>query len=680
VNPTAMGFNMTGLFTDPYTPMMPNTYGWQGTSTGTIGFGTYQYGEPFTPGGKNSFGKLSQTPQISDNVTKIQGAHTIKVGVYWDYARNYQTSGYIAGGTNGAANFDVWGPSTINTGNYLANYLTARITGFSQDNAEAVQDMKYHQVSFFFNDQWKFNRRLTLTGGIRFEHMGNWVPADQYGVAVWDPATYNNTSSAPGWTGLEWNSIDSAIPKSGFPNRLFFIEPRFGFAYDLFGNGKTVVRGGAGLYRFQIAYNNASSGYNQPLGLENVGVNGNECCIGWNSFPQYSNALGAPGLGTGITVLTMGDERTPNTWSFNVTVSQRAPWRSVAEFQYAGSKSYDLLTTGGNNNGPGSIDIPPLGAYFGVDPVTGQNQYAQGILPSNFTGENLGLDWNPYRNYTGIGLIGHLSYSNYNAFIATWQKQAGRMTFTTNYTFGKNLGVRDGQTSNGNGDGQSVWPYSIAANYGVLAYDRTQVFNAAYVFNLPNAVKSKGGANIFLGGLTNGWVLSGITQWQSGPPLQPNTGGSLNIGWPTPMQPTDWLGTNAPNTTMPLITCDPRKNLTLPHQYFNPNCFAPPTNHQEGDIIWPYIKGPAFFNSDLAIYKDFHFKEHDKVEFRMSAFNFLNHPLWQFNQGGASDVNLNFSTSSGALSQTNINATTTGQPLFKNNTPRVVEFAVKFMF
>ena len=55
---------------------------------------------------------------------------------------------------------------------------------------------------------------------------------------------------------------------------------------------------------------------------------------------------------------------------------------------------------------------------------------------------------------------------------------------------------------------------------------------------------------------------------------------------------------------MPVLTCDPRKNLKS-GQYFNPNCFAPPTNHQQGDIIWPYIKGPAFFNSDLAIYKDF---------------------------------------------------------------------------
>jgi hypothetical protein len=155
------------------------------------------------------------------------------------------------------------------------------------------------------------------------------------------------------------------------------------------------------------------------------------------------------------------------------------------------------------------------------------------------------------------------------------------------------------------------------------------------------------------------------------------------------MQPTDYLGTNAPSATSPLLTCDPRKGLSS-GQYFNPACFTAPTGGKNGNIIWPYIKGPAFFNSDLAVYKNFTFKEHHKVELRFPAFNFLNHPLSQFAISGNSDVNLNFSLpDSGScgnnpapcgLSRTNLNANTTGSPLYKNNVPRVIEFALKYMF
>ncbi len=667
VNPSKLGFNYTGLFSNPYTPQIPNTYGW---SNSAVGFATYQYGEPFTPGGANSFGKLSQTPNVSDNVTKILGSHTLKAGVYWDFARNYQTSGGLSSGTNGVAEFDPWGSTS--TSNPLADWVTGRISAFEQDQGEVVQDMKYYQYSFFVNDQWKATRRLTLTGGLRFDHMGNWVPNDTQGVAVWDPATYNNSPSAPAWTGLEWHSIDSAIPLSGFPSKPFFIEPRLGFAYDLFGNGKTVLRGGAGLFRYQISYNSASSGYNQPLGVVQGVTTTGKCCLGWNDFQAFSPALGAAGLGSSISALQMGDERTPNTWNYNVTISQRVPWRSVAEFQYSGNKSQDMLINGGNGN-LGNIDNVPYGAFFGVDPVTGINNYNNGAtLPSTFANLN---QYRPYANYAGIALQSHGSYSNYNAFIATWQKQSGRVTFTSNYTFSKVLGIRDGNSANGAQAGPSPDPYDLSANYGVLSWDHTHIFNAAYVVNLPSPVKD----NRLLGGVVNGWVLSGITQAQSGAPIQPNTNYGLNISWPTALQPTNWLGTNAIGQTQPVLTCDPRSNLSS-GQYFNPSCFAPPTNHQQGDLIWPYIKGPAFFNSDLAIYKDFLFKEHQKVELRFSAFNFLNHPLPQLGISGNNDIELNFAESNGSLSQSNLNALTTGRALFKNEVPRVIEFAVKYNF
>jgi hypothetical protein len=319
------------------------------------------------------------------------------------------------------------------------------------------------------------------------------------------------------------------------------------------------------------------------------------------------------------------------------------------------------------------LDLVPLGGYFGTDPVTGINNYTACGKIVSACSFNLN-DYYPLHNYTGVTLQTHGSYSNYNAFIATWQKQSGRATFTTNYTFSKILGIRDGNSANGAQAGPVIDPYSIAANYGVLSWDHTHIFNAAYVINLPSPVKD----NKLVGGVVNGWVLSGITQFQSGAPIQPSTNENLNVSFPNSESSNSYLGTNAEGV-VPAVICDPRKNLSA-GQYFNPNCFAPPTGGQQGSIVWPYIKGPAFFNSDLAIYKDFLFKEHHKVEFRFSAFNFLNHPLPQFGISGNSDINLNFGSGTGPLYQTNQNALTNGKPLFDDEVPRVIEFAVKYNF
>jgi hypothetical protein len=369
----------------------------------------------------------------------------------------------------------------------------------------------------------------------------------------------------------------------------------------------------------------------------------------------------------------MNDHKTPYTESYNFTISQRTAWHSVLEVQYAGNQSHDLLSDSNLSN----IDNVPLGAYFQPDPITGvvNNPFSTNF-PTN--------DYYPLHNYTGMTLIGHNSSQNYNGAIASWQKQSGPMTFTINYTFSKVLGIRDGQTSNGGGNGSLVYPYSAGANYGVLAYDHTHIFNAAYVWNLPKPIHG----NKLLSGTINGWELSGITQWQSGAPIQPNTGGDLNVGYGTITNPTNgnqtgisatnYLGTNA-FTLLPVLTCDPRKGLSS-GQYFNPGCFAPPAPGQVGDLVWPYIKGPAFFNSDLSLYKNFHVTERQVLQLRFEAFNFINHPLPTFNVLSNGDTALSFSNpSTGTLSQTNTNTVTNGKPQYDTGR-RVIEFAAKYQF
>ena len=126
----------------------------------------------------------------------------------------------------------------------------------------------------------------------------------------------------------------------------------------------------------------------------------------------------------------------------------------------------------------------------------------------------------PYKNYQTMLLVSHGSYQNYNALMASWNKQTGPVTFMLNYTFSKVLGIRDGESDNGAGNGFAVDPWNLNGNYGVLPYDHTGIFNAAYSIHVPFHVHG----NHLLEGVANGWVISGTTMWQSGAPIQPNTG------------------------------------------------------------------------------------------------------------------------------------------------------------
>ncbi len=658
VDPGKVGFNLVGMFTDPYKPQIPNVLTWDGAVSG---YGAYTMG---ITGYVAQFGKTSQAPNISDNLSKVWGTHTVKVGMYWDFNRNWQTTGDQSHGAQGTLTY--YNYQGQSTGNEIADFVTGR-AALQQANGFATADFKYYQYSFYAQDAWKASRRLTITYGLRMDHMGQWFPATGPGLAVWNWASYVNNSTAGAWTGFLDHAQDSKIPVSGFPSTSFFPEPRIGVAYDLFGNGKTVLRGGFGEYRYQLAYNSVSgSSYSAPLGYQSQGTTWG-CCIGYTSFNNYSPSLGKGGLGTGPSgVLTEGDARTPHSFTYNFTVSQRVPWNSVAEFQYSGNKSRDMMIDGGNLSNLSNI---PVGAFFGPDPLTGVvNNPASSSFPTN--------DYYPLHEYTGVNTVTHGSYSSYNAFIATWQKQTGRITFTANYTFSKVLGIRDNETDNGTGQGTTVDPFNLKNNYGVLAFDHTHIINAAYVINLPSPVHG----NMFLGGVVNGWELSGITQWQSGAPIQPNTAGSLNVQWPNTYSQAQDLGTNAfPNNGVtPLVICDPRNGLAS-GQYFNPACFAPPPLGQNGTLIWPYIKGPAYFNSDLSLYKNFNFKEHHQIQFRFQTYNFMNHPLAQFNaDGNNSDIKLNFNNNN-SISMTNLNDLTTGKPLHTVGR-RVVMFSLKYQF
>lgn len=684
-NPSTYGYNVQTPFPQPV-PQVPDIVSWccapgggsTPNSATAAGFNASSFGSNPTWYGKYA-GKDSYTPDFSDNFTWVKGTHTIKTGAFWAGYANVQTEGACCGGgTVGQWEFDTWASNSTN--NLYADMLLGHAVGFSMASQNFTDNVKYNELDFYAQDSWQIRPRLTLNYGVRFNREGQWYPANEnQGIMVWYPNNsvqpYSATSSAK-WPGFVWHGIDSSIPVSGWPTHSFYPDPRVGVAWDMFGNGRTVLRGGFGIYRFNVAYNDVTENgmLDAPLGLQNYGSN----CTFTHLSDLSTCAAAAAGARTSLQQggMLYGDNKAPFSQTWDVIIDQHAPWNSMFEVQYRGNRSRDLLLAANADGGVAINDInfPAPGAEFQPDPVTGVTYFCQGTPSSTCVAGSPGSaspsalpDFKPY-GYNDIYVFQHGSYSNYNGMVLEWIKQSGPLVVNVNYTWSHALGIRDGNNDNGQGGGASLNAFCLKCNYGTLAFNRAQIFNAAYVIQLPSPIHN----NVFAEQAVNGWQLSGITQWQSGPPLQPLTGAGLYPSWPGGMSNESILGTTG-IVLEPYLTCNPAKNLQSGY-YFNPNCFeAPTTRGQNGPLVWPNITGPAFFDTDLGIYKNFKITERQKLQFRFTAFNFLNHPNKQFNL--TNDVNLVFAAPGG----TNTNTNTTGKPGYEVGN-RTLEFALKYMF
>ena len=696
VDRAANGFNVNGLFGHT-TSQLPAFEGPWGGTLANLG-ASYSFST-------GAFGATKQVPAFYDTVTKIVGNHTVKAGFYWDVSQNKQNNTYP---DMGIYNF---GGNQFSTNNYVADLELGNIANYQQQNSNPVLGLKYHQWSIWGQDSWKAAKSLTVNIGLRLDHVGAWYGTTN-GVQVWDPATYVNSANAPDNTGLAWHAINPSIPDSGFPSQLFHPAVRLGLAYDIFGNGRTVFRGGYGTYWYQTAVNSAQLAAGGPLGtfqyqtptaIQGPAYAANPTVAqgGYAGIVNFVPPSSVAQNGSSVDANAMGDKKIPFTTNWNATVSQALPKRSVLEVSYVGNRSANEFVNGANSNLLNLNNIAP-GGLFRPDPVTGQvlspapppcSAPGANYNPANdsvycfnnratYSATQTTNDYRPLKAYQNVYYLTHPSYARYNSLQVSYQKQSGPVTFVTNYTFSKVLGVRDGDSSNGNGNGTGIDPFSLAGNYAPLAYDHTHILNLTYNWQLPNFIKSADNLGMKLaGGAINGWKISGYTAFQSGAPIQPNQGGNLNATYasgltvPTVAHPdlpdnsiklpnglvatsistSTYFGSNAYNVLVPAVTCDPRSGIKKVatesgHQgmRFNPACFTTPAVGTQGPTSLPYIRLPNYWDSDLGIYKSFHVTESQRIEIRASATNWLNHPLGQFGLAGNSDISLNFQGTSAA--------------------------------
>jgi len=595
-------------------------------------------------------------PSVADNLSKVWRTHTTKFGFYWERTWNEQPGN---GSVNGSMAFASWGGNS--TGNAYADMLVGQTAQYSELNFDVVPAFRYITAEFYGTDSWKISRRFTLDYGMRVSHLGPWVDTLGFGFAAWYPSLYaqDKGGSVNGgmFPGIEWNKVNSSTSLAGSGSRLFFYNPRVGFAWDLFGSGRTVLRGGYGMYHFHDEQNVQNGAYGVVRGSFSSPTLNNP------TFAQLGPSLAGVSIPSGLTVLDPTDSQEPRTQSYSFTVAERMPWKSLLEVAYVGSKS-DYLSN--YNNNFDQINDIGLGAMFNANTCPDSSKPPNYNQPCGW--QTGGYDatavvharplWaGPCTTAAGganclgtLKIIDHKMYSNYNALQVTWNKQAGHFTFLSNYTFGKALGIR-GEDGAATGD-----PLNLRSNYGTLPNNRTHIFNLAYVYEFPTIHD----ANRFVKGMANGWQISGITQYQTGADLQAAVTSNFNYSAFIPAGTTfmgktltSAVGASSQNvlgtpdlTLMPTLTCDPRQGLKV-NQYINGNCFSSfVTPGVQGNYIFPTLTGPGFWNSDMSLFKNFTFGQSEarKLQFRFSGYNFLNHPNRTFISGD-SGLNLNFNSS-----------------------------------
>jgi hypothetical protein len=638
-------------------------------------------------------------PNVGDNLTKVWGKETIKLGIFSQRtvnnqtATNPQTNGviqdyYYGGAGSYFADYNgtypdgspAYGNPHFNSGNALANFFEGQIQDWHQQNFNPYTNLYFWNVDVYGQDTWRATSNLVVTIGARIAKLGAWQDAHGVGAAIWNPALYTtayNATTNP-LPGITWHQLSASIPNSGVSTPPIYFEPRVGFSWDVQKDGKTVVRGGFGIYRFHDSVTDVTSEFAEAehvryTDLQGFGDNTLEGVNTLNLNPTtYGNAGGTETYISPATIygLDQNDNKEPVTNNYSFSIARQMPGNWILQTSYAGNNTNSMMDNGTTQAVVlDNVNAIPVGTLFTATAAAAINAKAgynacnpAGCTPQqaasldniyNYPGDKAIQNARPFPNYSQILQPEHNTYANYNGLQIEAIKHVGRLNFNANYSWSKALGIL-GSSADFNWTA-GIDPFHLRNNYGPLNFDRSQVLNLSYSYQTGKFTDER-----LLGGFINNWLISGITNVQSGPNMQ--TGVSASPGYYVqgnigsggtayPVESQSILGTPDVNL-QPVLTCNPRSGLAA-HQYLNPSCFALPALGTNGQYIEPYAHGPAFFDSDLTLEKGFRLGERDNLRFRIAGFNFLNHPLNSFGTGYASQTTLQLSdTSANATPQT----------------------------
>jgi hypothetical protein len=547
------------------------------------------------------------------SATWSKGRHNLQFGADIQYDRLYVLDASFTVGS--------WTFNGSRTGYLPADIMMGLPSAFVQDSGRTIDltEWKYH---FYVQDDWKVNDRLTINAGLRYEPWR--PPTDSLHNLVGFVRGQQSTIAPDAPLGMVYPG-DQGIPESLFSNNWKLFGPRLGAAYDLFGNARTIIRGGYGIFYIDPALTIYTRTVSTQPSVLTVSLT--------NPFSFYDPYNGVPGgnpypfarrdpsqfasfryvrpVSGGVLDPTNNKGYSQN---WNLTVEQQIGKDLSLAIAYVGNKGTDILA---------AMELNP--AIYGPGATTGNT--------------------NSRRTYAGMSameIATPYQRSDYHSLQVTATKRASHgLTILSTYVFGR---AKDNNSSTIEGSG--AYPRSSAnpdIDYSYADFDVRHKFNLSVVYDLP--FRTEGGAKW----IVNDWQVNGIMVLRSGLPI-------------TVLSGTDRSLTAIGRDNADRVGDPARPSGADPvQQWFNTAAFTAAAVGTFGTAERNSLRGPGSAAIDMAIFKNLQFGSRAKVQFRLEAFNVFNR------------VNYN-----------NPNATITAGANFGRilgaGDPRVMQIGLKFMF